>query len=60
MTLVLPVFKKLIRMSAKRKAAVASAIAAAVLVLFPNVGDSIILLINTVLDVVPVITTRQP
>lgn len=46
-------------MSAKRKAAIASVISAVVLVLFPAVGDSIVLLINTLVGVVPQLELRQ-
>lgn len=46
-------------MSAKRKALIASVISAVVLVLFPSVGDSIALLINTFVGVVPQLTLRQ-
>lgn len=45
-------------MSLKRKTAIASAITAAVLVLFPSVGDSIALLINTLIGVVPQLELR--
>lgn len=46
-------------MSAKRKAVIASVISAVVLVLFPTVGDSIALLINTLVGFVPQLTLRQ-